>query len=322
MTTAVSVRGLTKRFGSEVAVDDVSFDVAAGRIVGFLGPNGAGKSTTLRAIVGLTAPTSGRATIHGSDFRNLEDPIRTVGSIVDGVGFHPGRRAIDELRVTAAAGGLPASRCDEVLELVGLAQARRKRVGKFSLGMKQRLGLAVAMLGDPQVLLLDEPANGLDPEGIQWVRGFLRHLAEDGRAILVSSHLLGEIARLVDDVVVIRRGRIVAQGSVAELTASAEGAAVVVRSQDNARLAAALSRQGAQVNEVADALHVVGLEAVQVGTVALQTGVVLTELRAVAPELEDVFLELTGRPVESSASTDGTTTASTTGPRIGASVVP
>jgi ABC-2 type transport system ATP-binding protein len=293
MTTAVSVRGLTKRFGSEVAVDDVSFDVAAGRIVGFLGPNGAGKSTTLRAIVGLTAPTSGRATIHGSDFRNLEDPIRTVGSIVDGVGFHPGRRAIDELRVTAAAGGLPASRCDEVLELVGLAQARRKRVGKFSLGMKQRLGLAVAMLGDPQVLLLDEPANGLDPEGIQWVRGFLRHLADDGRAILVSSHLLGEIARLVDDVVVIRRGRIVAQGSVAELTASAEGAAVVVRSQDNARLAAALSRQGAQVNEVADALHVVGLEAVQVGTVALQTGVVLTELRAVAPELEDVFLELT-----------------------------
>lgn len=292
-TAAVSVEGLTKRFGTELAVDDVSFQVPAGRIVGFLGPNGAGKSTTLRTIIGLTTPTAGRATIHGMAFRELDDPIRTVGSIVDGVGFHPGRRAVDELRVTASAGGLPATRCEEVLELVGLAEAGRKRVGRFSLGMKQRLGLAAAMLGDPQVLLLDEPANGLDPEGIQWVRGFLRHLADEGRAILVSSHLLGEIARLVDDVVVIRRGRIVAQGSVAELTASADGAAVVVASLDDARLAAALERRGARVAEADGRLQVVGLEPVEVGTAALEAGVALRELRSVAPELEDIFLELT-----------------------------
>jgi len=292
-TAAVLVDGLTKRFGGDLAVDDVSFEVPAGRIVGFLGPNGAGKSTTLRAIVGLTAPTAGRATILGRDFRDLDDPIRTVGSIVDGVGFHPGRRAIDELRVCAAAGGLSSERCDEVLELVGLAQVGRKRVGTYSLGMKQRLGLAAAMLGDPRVLLLDEPANGLDPEGIQWVRGFLRHLADEGRAILVSSHLLGEIARLVDDVVVIRQGRIVAQGTVAELTASVDGAAVRVASQHDAVLADALRRLGGQVTGVDGMLHVVGLQPSDVGNAALEAGVALTELRAVTPELEDVFLDLT-----------------------------
>jgi ABC-2 type transport system ATP-binding protein len=291
---AVVVDGLTKRFGSDLAVDDVSFEVPAGRIVGFLGPNGAGKSTTLRAIVGLTTPTAGGATILGRDFHDLEDPVRTVGSIVDGVGFHPGRRAIEELRVCAAAGGLPLERCDEVLELVGLAQVGRKRVGTYSLGMKQRLGLAAAMLGDPQVLLLDEPANGLDPEGIQWVRGFLRHLADEGRAILVSSHLLGEIARLVDDVVVIRRGRIVAQGTVAELTASVDGAAVRVTGEDDAALTDALRQRGGQVTEVDGMLHVVGLQPLDVGTVALVAGVALTELRTVSPELEDVFLDLTG----------------------------
>lgn len=290
---AVVVEGLTKRFGADLAVDDVSFEVPAGRIVGFLGPNGAGKSTTLRAIVGLTAPTAGGATILGRDFRDLDDPIRTVGSIVDGVGFHPGRRAIDELRVCGAAGALPSERCDEVLELVGLAQVGRKRVGTYSLGMKQRLGLAAAMLGDPQVLLLDEPANGLDPEGIQWVRGFLRHLADEGCAILVSSHLLGEIARLVDDVVVIRQGRIVAQGTVAELTASIDGAAVRVASQDDAVLAETLRQRGGQVTEVDAMLHVVGLQPLDVGTAALDAGVALTELRTLTPELEDVFLDLT-----------------------------
>ncbi len=290
---AVVVDGLTKRFGADLAVNDVSFEVPVGRIVGFLGPNGAGKSTTLRAIVGLTAPTAGGATILGRNFRDLDDPIRTVGSIVDGVGFHPGRRAIDELRVSAAAGGLSSERCDEVLDLVGLAQVGRKRVGSYSLGMKQRLGLAAAMLGDPQVLLLDEPANGLDPEGIQWVRGFLRHLADEGRAILVSSHLLGEIARLVDDVVVIRQGRIVAQGTVAELTASVDGAAVRVVSRDDHTLAEALRRRGAQVTAGEGMLHVTGLQPLDVGTVALEAGVALAELRTVTQELEDVFLDLT-----------------------------
>ncbi len=290
---AVEVRGLTKRFGTQVAVDDVSFDVPAGRIVGFLGPNGAGKSTTLRAIVGLTAPNAGTATIHGVPFHDLADPARTVGAIVDGVGFHPGRRAIDELRIAASTAGIPHHRCDEVLELVGLAAARRKQVGRFSLGMKQRLGLAAAMLGDPRVLLLDEPANGLDPEGIQWVRAFLRYLAEDGRAILVSSHLLGEVARLVDEVLVIRQGRIVAHGTVDALTAAAGGTTVLVASQDDAALAAALAQRGATVTAHNRGLRVEGLDPADVGAAALAAGVVLTELRAMTPELEDVFLELT-----------------------------
>lgn len=291
--TAVSVRGLTKRFGEQTAVDDVSFDVPEGRIVGFLGPNGAGKSTTLRAMVGLTASDAGTATIHGVPFHDLPDPARTVGSIVDGVGFHPGRRAIDELRISASAAGLPASRCAEVLDLVGLAPAARKRVGQYSLGMKQRLGLAAAMLGDPKVLLLDEPANGLDPEGIQWVRAFLRYLADEGRAILVSSHLLGEVSRLVDDVLVIDHGRIIAQGTVAELTSAASGATVRVMSQDDATLQAELTQLGARVTPDGDGLRVEGLDAAAVGAAALAAGVVLTELRSTAAELEDVFLALT-----------------------------
>lgn len=294
MTAAVSVQGLTKRFGDQVAVDDVSFEVPQGRIVGFLGPNGAGKSTTLRSIVGLAAPDAGRSLIYGVPFERLQAPARTVGSIVDGVGFHPGRRAIEELRIAAAAAGLPRERCDEVLELVGLSQAGRKRVGKYSLGMKQRLGLAAAMLGDPKVLLLDEPANGLDPEGIQWVRVFLRYLADEGRSILVSSHLLGEVTRLVDDVLVINQGRIVTSGSVEELTAAA-GAAVTVASRDDATLRAALEARGGVVTPMSGALRVEGLEPGVVGDIALEAGVALTELRSSVAELEDVFLELTGR---------------------------
>ncbi len=293
MSVAVAVRGLTKRFGQQVAVDDVSFDVPEGRIVGFLGPNGAGKSTTLRAIVGLTTANAGTATIHGKRFHELQDPARTVGSIVDGVGFHPGRRGIDELRISAAAAGLRPERCDEVLELVGLAAARRKRVGRYSLGMKQRLGLAAAMLGDPKVLLLDEPANGLDPEGIQWVRAFLRYLADEGRAILVSSHLLGEVSRLVDDVLVINQGRLIAQGTVEELTGGTGGVSVKVSSQDDAALTGELERRGATVAPEGDGLRVEGLSPADVGAAALAAGVALTELRSSAAELEDVFLELT-----------------------------
>jgi ABC-2 type transport system ATP-binding protein len=293
VTAAVAVRGLTKRFGSQLAVDDVSFDVPEGRIVGFLGPNGAGKSTTLRMIVGLTAATAGSATIHGTAFHDLAAPAKTVGSIVDGVGFHPGRRAIDELRIGASAAGIPASRCDEMLDLVGLAAARTKRVGQYSLGMKQRLGLAAAMLGDPKVLLLDEPANGLDPEGIQWVRAFLRYLADEGRAILVSSHLLGEVSRLVDDVLVINHGRLIAQGTVEELTGGAGGVAVKVASQDDHTLAAELQQRGATVTAEDGGLRVDGMAPADVGLTALAAGVALTELRSFAAELEDVFLELT-----------------------------
>lgn len=292
---AVEVRGLTKRFGSQVAVDGVSFDVPAGRVVGFLGPNGAGKSTTLRMMCGLTRPSAGAATILGSLYHELETPARTVGTIVDGVDFHPGRRAEQELRIHAAAAGVDRERCAQVLEQVGLTDARRKRVGKYSLGMRQRLGLAAALLGDPRVLLLDEPANGLDPEGIHWVRRLLRTLADEGRTILVSSHLLGEVARLADDVIVIRNGRIVASSSVAELTAAAGGGAVQVSSRDDPALAARLRELGAEVEIAGPAgLIVRRLDPDQVGAAALEAGVVLRDLRPVAAELEDVFLELTG----------------------------
>lgn len=289
---AVEINGLTKRFKDQLAVDDVSFQVPEGKVVGFLGPNGAGKSTTMRMIVGLTAPSAGTATIYGTPFHDLEDPARTVGSIVDGVDYHPGRRAIDELRISALAAKLPRSRCDEVLELVGLQAAARKRGGQFSLGMRQRMGLAQALLGEPKVLLLDEPANGLDPEGIHWVRQLLRHLADEGCAILVSSHLLGEVSRLVDDVLVIRQGKIVAEASVAELTGAASGG-VMVTSVDDASLERALRAAGAEVAPTADGLVVTGLATEHVGTLAFGAGIAVTELRPLTAELEDVFMELT-----------------------------
>ncbi|MFP4235038.1 MAG: ABC transporter ATP-binding protein [Nitriliruptoraceae bacterium] len=288
----VVVDGLTKRFGAQLAVDEVTFTLPPGRVVGFLGPNGAGKSTTLRMMIGLTTPTAGSATFGGVPFHDLADPVRTVGTIVDGVEFHPGRRAIEELRVSAATAGLPRERCEEVLQLVGLEEAARKRVGQYSLGMRQRLGLAQALLGDPEVLLLDEPANGLDPEGITWVRQLLRHLAEQGRTILVSSHLLGEISRLADEVMVIRRGRLVANATVAELTGAAGGGSRV-RSADDAALAAALRDAGAEVEHGEAGLVVTGAAPERVGEVALAAGIALSELRPAVAELEDVFLELT-----------------------------
>jgi ABC-2 type transport system ATP-binding protein len=289
---AVAVRGLTKRYGAQLAVDDLTFDVPTGRVVGFLGPNGAGKSTTLRMIIGLTAPTAGSATLFGTAFHDLDDPVRTVGSIVDGVDYHPGRRAIEELRISAAAAGLPRSRCDEVIEIVGLGDAARKRVGAYSLGMRQRLGIAQALLGDPRVLLLDEPANGLDPEGIHWVRALLRRLADEGRAVLVSSHLLGEVARLADEVLVIRRGRFVTQAPVEELTGAA-GGGVRVASVDDERLAAALRADGLEVDAGPDGLLVHGATTEDVGRAALAAGVVLTGLQPAVADLEEVFMELT-----------------------------
>ena len=289
---AIAVDGLTKRFGEQLAVDDLTFEVPAGRVVGFLGPNGAGKSTTMRMIIGLTAPTSGRATIFGTPFHDLADPAHTVGSIVDGVGYHPGRRAIEELRISAASVGIPVSRCDEVLEMVGLGDAGHKRVGQYSLGMRQRLGIAQALLGDPKVLLLDEPANGLDPEGIHWVRNLLRWLAEQGRAILVSSHLLGEISRLADEVIVIRRGRFVTQASVAELTGAA-GGLLQVASTDDSALAQALTARGGEVVPTDDGMHVTGLAPEDVGRVSIETGIALRALQPVVADLEDVFMELT-----------------------------
>ena len=296
----VEVDGLTKRFGAQVAVDDVSFSLRAGTVTGFLGPNGAGKSTTMRMMVGLTAPSSGESRILGRRHHDLDRPATVVGSIVDGVDHNPSRRAIDELRISAAAIGVHDARCHELLALVGLAGAETKRVGQFSLGMRQRLGIAQALLGDPKVLLLDEPANGLDPEGITWVRDFLRRLAGEGRAVLVSSHLLGEVARLADDVIVIDHGRIVASGSVEELTARAStGATVVVRSEDDAALESAVTAalagvDDAHVERATEGLRVTGLDAGAVGRVARDAGVALVELRTSGAGLEEVFLTLTG----------------------------
>ena len=296
----VEVDGLTKRFGAQTVVDDVRFTLRAGTVTGFLGPNGAGKSTTMRMMVGLTAPSSGESRILGRRYHDLDRPATVVGSIVDGVDHNPSRRAIDELRISAAAIGVPDTRCHELLALVGLSGAERKRVGQYSLGMRQRLGIAQALLGDPKVLLLDEPANGLDPEGITWVRDFLRRLAGEGRAVLVSSHLLGEVARLADDVIVIDHGRIVASGSVAELTARVStGATVVVRSDDDAALDAAVGRaladiDGAHVERTGDGLRITGIDAAAVGRAARDAGVALVELRTSGAGLEDVFLTLTG----------------------------
>ena len=215
--SVIALDGLTKHFGDIVAVDDLTIQLGRGRVIGLLGPNGAGKTTTLRLLLGLVAPTSGSATIDGRPYRALDEPIRHIGAVLEATSFHPGRRARDHLRVLAATAGVPDHRVDEVLAEVGLAGAAHRRVGGFSLGMRQRLGLAAALLGDPDVLVLDEPTNGLDPEGVRWLRDFLRAYAASGRTVLVSSHLLAEVAQTVDDVVVLAGGRLVAHAPLAEL---------------------------------------------------------------------------------------------------------
>jgi ABC-2 type transport system ATP-binding protein len=295
VTVAISVDALTKRYGTQAAVDDLSFDVREGAVTGFLGPNGAGKTTTLRMVLGLARPTSGSALILGKPYGELEDPAHTVGASLEVSGFHPGRSGRDHLRALAAMAKLPVSRVDEVLELVELKGAAGRRAGKYSMGMRQRLALAATLLGDPQVLVLDEPANGLDPQGIRWLRDFLRSRATEGRTVLVSSHVLAEVAQTVDDVVVISRGRLVHQGSIAEFTQRAGGGALRVRSADPGRLAAALEAEGAQVrNGDGDLLLVDAVPAARVGEVALAAGVALSELAEQGVSLEDVFLELTG----------------------------
>jgi ABC-2 type transport system ATP-binding protein len=221
--TAIEVAGLTKRFGDMVAVRDLSFTVSYGRITGFLGPNGAGKTTTLRAVLGLIRPDAGTAVIGGCRYAELSDPARTVGALLDASAVHPGRSGRDHLRVLATAAGVPASRADALLDSVGLAHAARQRTGGYSLGMRQRLGLATALLGDPAVLILDEPANGLDPQGVRWLRDLLRGLAAQGRAVLISSHVLAEVAQTVDDIVVINGGRCVAQATLSDLAAGYPG---------------------------------------------------------------------------------------------------
>jgi ABC-2 type transport system ATP-binding protein len=292
---AVAVEGLTKRFGPVLAVHDLTFSVSSGRVTGFLGPNGAGKTTTLRILLSLVAPTSGRATIGGQRYQELKDPLRTVGAALEATGFHAGRTARDHLRVLAATAAIPERRVEEVLGLVGLSEAARRRVGGFSMGMRQRLALAAALLGDPAVLLLDEPANGLDPEGIRWLRGFLRHLAGEGRTVLVSSHVLSEVRQTVDDVVIITRGRLVRQAPLAEL----EGApATVVRTPTPRPLIQVLTAAGIEVEDGVEGglLRVRGSTAADVGALAHRGGIELHELRTEVSDLEATFLALTADP--------------------------
>jgi ABC-2 type transport system ATP-binding protein len=289
---AIEAVGLTKRYKSVTAVDDLSFRVREGAVTGFLGPNGAGKTTTLRMVLGLARPTEGTATIQGRRYVELDEPARTVGANLEVAGAHPGRSGRNHLWALAAMAGLPSSRVDEVLRLVELESAADRRAGKYSLGMRQRLGLAATLLGDPRVLVLDEPANGLDPQGIRWLRDFLRAMAAEGRTVLVSSHVLAEVAQTVDDVVVIHRGRLVQQGPVQSLTAA--GAGVLVRTPRPDVLRTALDRAGLTAVEAPDgALVVDGGEAAQVGEIAFAAGVPLHELAPRSTSLEEAFLALT-----------------------------
>jgi ABC-2 type transport system ATP-binding protein len=296
---ALQVQSLTKVFGRRrplTAVDDLSFDVLPGRVTGFLGPNGSGKTTTLRCLLGLVTPTSGQALVGGVPYAGLPEPSRVVGAALEASGFHPGRTGRNHLRVLAAAGGTDPARVDEALELVGLAEAGRRRVVEYSLGMRQRLALAAALLGDPGALLLDEPANGLDPEGIAWLRGFLRDRAAQGCTVLVSSHVLSEVEQTVDDIVIINRGRLVHAGP---LAAMADGGAsrVLVRTTDPDRLSDHLSAgtmPGVTVTRASDGLLTVGgASAEAVGHAAFVAGCELHELRTEAADLERMFLDLT-----------------------------
>jgi ABC-2 type transport system ATP-binding protein len=296
----IEVERLTKRFGSTLAVDDLSFSVAPGTITGFLGPNGAGKSTTMRAILGLVLPTSGNTTVLGRRYRELEMPLQRVGALLETFDAHPGRSGRNHLRVLAVAGGIPRSRVDEVLALVDLGAAGKRRVKGYSLGMRQRLGLAAALLGDPEVLVLDEPANGLDPQGIRWLRDFLRSLASEGRTILISSHVLAEVAQTVDDVVIIHRGKLVRHAAIAEVEALAAGS-TTVRSPHADRLLELLVSAGLDARSVGEGRLEVMAPPEQVGEIAASGGVVLHELSVARATLEEVFLELTGEPGERGA---------------------
>jgi ABC-2 type transport system ATP-binding protein len=291
---AIVVEGLTKRYGEVTAVDDLSFTVRRGAVTGFLGPNGAGKTTVLKVIVGVARPTAGRAFINGTSIDLVASDARTVGVYIEPCGAHPGRSGRDHLRSLAALAGLPGSRVDELLAIVGLERAGGRRVGKYSMGMRQRLGLASALLGDPDILVLDEPLNGLDPQGIRWVRRLLRERAAGGRTVLLSSHVLTEAAQTVDDVVVIHRGRLVRQGSIEELERLG-GGGVLVSTPTRERLALAVEQAGgrAERQEGEGRLVIEGMDAAQVGELAHDERVVLHELSPRGGSLEDVFFSLT-----------------------------
>jgi ABC-2 type transport system ATP-binding protein len=290
----IEVNSLTKRYGRVLAVDGLSFRAEPGTITGFLGPNGAGKSTTLRSVLGLVHPDTGRATVLGVPYRQLDKPLDRVGAVLEASEVHPGRSGRNHLRVLAAAARIPSSRVEEVLSLVELSASAKRRVKGYSLGMRQRLGLASALLGDPEVLVLDEPANGLDPAGIRWLRDLLRSLAAEGRTVLLSSHVLAEVAQTVDRVVIIHRGKLVREASIADTLADASGA-TRVRSPDAGRLRDLLAAQGGNVTELDERQTLaVDLAPERVGELAAANGIVLHELTVERATLEEVFFELTG----------------------------
>ena len=289
----IKIDHLTKRYSDTTAVDDLDFEVQPGVVTGFLGPNGSGKSTTMRIILGLDHPSKGRATVNGKEYADLKDPLREVGALLDAKAVHPGRTARNHLRALAASNQIKASRVDEVLEFAGISSVANKRVGGFSLGMSQRLGIAAALLGDPGVLLFDEPVNGLDPEGIRWIREFFRSLASEGRTVFVSSHLMSEMAVSADQIIVIGRGKFITQGSVDDLTKTAQGS-VVVRANRPDQLRDVLLARGAQVqtsNE--NVLTVSGITSDEVGELAFSVGITIFELTPQRASLEEVFMDLT-----------------------------
>ena len=295
----IEARELTKRYGDTVAVDRLSFDVRSGLVTGFLGPNGSGKSTTMRMIMGLDHPDGGEVTIDGQNYRDLPWPLREVGGLLEAKAIHPGRSAYNHLWALAQTNGIPRRRVDAVLELVGLATVARKRAGKFSLGMGQRLGIATALLGDPAVLLFDEPVNGLDPEGIRWVRLLLRDLAREGRTVFVSSHLMAEMALTADHLVVVGRGRLIADQPMADFIAERSAQVVRVRSPRTSELNTLLARAGGQVStDFEGVMMVSGLTAEAVGDLASAAGIAVHELTPTTSSLEDVFMELTRDSVE------------------------
>jgi ABC-2 type transport system ATP-binding protein len=299
---------LTKRYSSTLAIDDLSFDVKPGVVTGFLGPNGSGKSTTMRIILGLDHPTKGRAIVNGKSYGELKDPLREVGALLDAKSVHPGRTARNHLRALAASNKIKKSRVDEVLEFVGITSVANKKVGDYSLGMSQRLGIAAALLGDPGILLFDEPVNGLDPEGIRWIRDFFRSLANEGRTVFVSSHLMSEMAVSADQIIVIGRGRFITQGSIDDLTATANGT-VFVRASDIKRLGAAITAKNGTIHEENEqGLTVGALTSDEVGQIAFDAGVTVLELTPQRASLEDVFMGLTADAVEFGGGTFESTT--------------
>jgi ABC-2 type transport system ATP-binding protein len=294
----ITAHALTKRYGAAVAVDNLTFEVSPGVVTGFLGPNGSGKSTTMRMIMGLDRPDGGSALINGKPYCELDWPLRQVGALLDAKAFHPARTARNHLRWLALTSDISLGRVDEVLAEVGLTSVANRRVGKFSLGMTQRLGIAAALLGDPGVLLFDEPVNGLDPEGIRWVRHFLRDLASQGRTVLVSSHLISEMALTAERLIVIGRGRLIAETSVAEFTARSSGGAVKLVTPDLPAFSVALGAAGANVAESDGSVTVDGMTAAQIGDLAARDGFRVHELTTVTASLEDAFMELTQDEVE------------------------